>query len=75
MSVQAEEEVITLRSGARVLACIADIVQQLQATGHIIRADSHGGAVTIEPPVHYEAWYILDSNWSDTHAVLASQSL
>jgi hypothetical protein len=64
------EPVVTLPSGATVLRCISEMVRELQAAGHTITADASGGDVAINPPVHRDTWFVLDSNWDDVFSVL-----
>jgi hypothetical protein len=63
------EPVVTLRSGVTVLACISEMVRELHGAGHTITCNARGD-IAVNPPVHCDTWFVLDSNWRDVVAAL-----
>jgi hypothetical protein len=63
------EPVVELFTGHIVLRAVYDLVRSLTQAGHAITIGLDT-IVRISPPVHENAWYVLDSNWRDVEAIL-----
>jgi predicted Fe-Mo cluster-binding NifX family protein len=63
------EPVVTLSDGRRVLFAVYQLVLELQASGHALAIDNRSNVV-VSPEINPNAFYILNSNWSDVAAIL-----